>query len=268
MMVPKQASPAGAPNRYVWAFSNIWLIWLAPSCWTMLRRFTIDHNHKNGEELMKSAIWTSSLAVAAAGGWFAATMFAQPATSKEPRFPQLTMDGLNEAQKPLGEQVMKVSSVGLGGPYNPLMRSPVLGQRLFDLFHYLRWETSVPTRLNESAIIIIGRQWRSQVEWYAHAPLAQKAGLSPDIIAELKASKRPSGMAEDEALVYDFLTELTTTQKVSDETYARAKKIFSDQQIVDLTSVAGTYVSLAMMLAMAVDTTPPGKEAPFKPGEK
>ena len=80
---------------------------------------------------------------AAAGGWLAATMFAQPATSKEPRFPQLTMDQLSEAQKPLGEQVMKVSSVGLGGPYNPLMRSPVLGQRLFDLFHYLRWETSV-----------------------------------------------------------------------------------------------------------------------------
>jgi 4-carboxymuconolactone decarboxylase len=195
-------------------------------------------------------------------------MFAQPATSKEPRFPQLTMEQLNEAQKSLGEQVMKISSVGLGGPYNPMMRSPVLGQRLFDLFHYLRWETSVPTKLNEFAIIIIGRQWRSQVEWYAHAPLAQKAGLAPEIIAELKANKRPSGMAEDEATVYDFLTELTTTQKVSDETYARAKKIFSDQQIVDLTSVAGTYVSIAMMLAMAEESTPPGKEAPFKPGEK
>ena len=135
----------------------------------------------------------SSLAVAAAGGWFAATVFAQPATSKEPRFPQLTMDQLNDAQKPLGEQIMKVSSVGLGGPYNPMIRSPVLGQRLFDLFHYLRWETSVPTKLNEFAILIIGRQWRSQVEWYAHAPLAAKAGLSPDIIAELKAdSDRPT----------------------------------------------------------------------------
>ena len=80
---------------------------------------------------MKSAIWMSSLAVAAAGGWFAATMFAGPATGKEPRFPQLTMDQLSDAQKPLGEQIMKVSSVGLGGPYNPMIRSPVLGQRLY-----------------------------------------------------------------------------------------------------------------------------------------
>jgi 4-carboxymuconolactone decarboxylase len=216
------------------------------------------------EETVKSALFLSSMMLAAASGWLAATMFAPPATGKEPRFPQLSMDQLSDAQKPLGEQIMKISSVGIGGPYNPLMRSPVLGQRLFDLFHYLRWETSVPTKLNEFAIIIIGRQWRSQVEWFAHAPLAAKAGLSADIIAQVKDGKRPSGMAEDEAVVYDFVTELTTTQKVSDDTFARAKKIFNDQQIVDLTAVAGNYVMVAMVLAMAEQGLPPGKEPPFK----
>jgi 4-carboxymuconolactone decarboxylase len=215
-----------------------------------------------------TSLWLSSLALAAAGGWLAATMFAQPATSKEPRFPQVTMDQLDEKQKPLGEQIMKVSSVGLGGPYNLLLRSPVLGQRLFDLFYYLRWQTSVPTKLNEFAILVIARQWRSQVEWFAHAPIAAKAGLSPDIIAELKTNKRPSGMAEDEAVVYDFVTELTTTQKVSDETFARARKVFNDQQIVDLASVAGNYVMVAMILAMAEQSVPPDKEEPFKVGEK
>ena len=190
------------------------------------------------------------------------------AAGKAPRFPQLTLDQLDDKQKPLGDQIMKVSSVGIGGPYNSLLRSPVLGQRLFDLFHYLRWETSVPTRLNEFAILIVGRQWRSQIEWFAHAPIAAKAGLSPDIIAELKAGKRPSKMAEDEAVVYDFATELTTTQKVSDEIYARVKKVFNDQQIVDLTAVAGNYVMVAMLLAMSEQPVPPGKEPPFKVGEK
>ena len=194
-------------------------------------------------------------------------MSAQPAAGKTPRFPQLTMEHLDEVQRPLGEAIMKISSTGIGGPYNPMLRSPVLGQRLFDLFHYLRWETSVPTKLNEFAILIIGRQWRSQVEWFAHMPIATKAGLSPDIIAELKTNKRPSGMAEDEALVYDFVTELTTDRRVSDQTFARAKQLFNDQQIVDLTAVAGNYVMVAMMLAMAEQTVPPGKEEPFKPGE-
>ena len=215
-----------------------------------------------------ASVWLSSLTLAAAGGWFAATVFAGPATSKEPRFPQLTMDQLNDRQKPLGEAIMKISSVGIGGPYNPMIRSPMFGQRIFDLLYYLRWQTSVPTKLNEFAILIIGRQWRSQVEWFAHAPLAAKAGLSTEVIAELKAGNRPTKMAEDEAVVYDFVTELTTTKKVSDETYARAKKIFSDQQIVDLTAVSGTYGTVAMLLAMAEETVPPGKEEPFKVGEK
>src|SRR6201986_335909 len=146
-----------------------------------------------------ATVWLSSLTLAAAGGWLAATMFSAPATSKEPRFPQLTMDQLTDQQKPLGEAIMKVSSVGLGGPYNPLLRSPVLGQRIFDLLHYLRGETSVPLKLNEFEILIIGRQWRSQVEWFAHAPLAVKAGLSPDIVAELKANRRPANMPPEEA---------------------------------------------------------------------
>ena len=81
------------------------------------------------------------------------------------------------AQKPFGEQIVKISSIGIGGPYNSMLRSPVLGQRLFDLFHYLRWETSVPMRLNEFAILIIGRQWRSQVEWFAHAPIAAEGRI-------------------------------------------------------------------------------------------
>ena len=111
--------------------------------------------------------------------------------SKEPRFAQLTMEELNDEQKPLGEQIIKVSLVGLGGPYNPMLRSPVFGQKMFDLLYYLRWQTSVPLKLNEFAILIIGRRWRSQVEWFAHAPLAIKAGLSPEIVAELKTNRRP-----------------------------------------------------------------------------
>jgi len=199
--------------------------------------------------------------------WAAATNLSVSQTARIKRFPQLTVEQLTAAQRPLGEQIMKVSSVGLGGPYNPLLRSPVLGQRMFDLLHYLRWETSVPLRLNEFAILIIGRQWRSQVEWAAHAPLAQKAGLSPAIIADLKANKRPSGMQPDEAAVYDFVTGLTAKHEVSDEIYSRAKQHLSDQQIVDLTALSGTYITVAMVLAMAEETVPPGRTEPFAPGE-
>ncbi len=216
---------------------------------------------------MRRNVLISLVTLTAAAGWLVGINMGPYAMSKEPRFPQLTMEQLSDAQKPLAEEIMKVSSVGLGGPYNPLLRSPVLGKRIFDLFHYLRWETSVPQRLNEFAILIIGRQWRSQVEWSAHAPLALKAGLAPQIVADLKANKRPTNMPPEEAAVYDFVTELTTRHEVSDETFDRTKRLLGEQQVVDLTAVAGGYVSIAMILAMSEMTVPPGREEPFKPGE-
>ena len=186
---------------------------------------------------------------------------------KQPRFAQLALEDLHIFQRPLGEQIMKVSSIGLQGPYNPMLRSPVLGQRMYDLLFYLRWNTTLPLHLNEFAILIVGRHWRSQVEWFAHAPIAERAGLSPYIIADLKARKRPENMQADEAAVYDFVTELLTTHQVSDATFARARGIFSEQQLVDLTAVSGTYVTVAMLLAMAEQKVPAGKEPPFKDGE-
>jgi 4-carboxymuconolactone decarboxylase len=92
--------------------------------------------------------------------------------------------------------------------------------------------------------------------------LAIKAGLSPDIVAELKTNKRPSNMPPEESVVYDFVTELTTTHVVSDETFNRAKQLLGEQQVVDLTAVAGTYVTAAMILAMSEESVPPGKELP------
>ncbi len=217
--------------------------------------------------MLKPAFYAGSLALAACLGWSAATFAPSPVRAKEPRFPQLTLEQLNDQQRPLGEKIMKISSVGLAGPYNPLLRSPELANRMYDLLDYLRWHSSVPTKLNEFAILIQGRQWRSQVEWFAHAPIARKAGLSDGIIADLKANRRPEGMSPDEAAVYDFCMELTQKHAVSDETFDRLKSFLNEKQIVDLSAVSGTYVTVAMILAMAEEGVPPGKELPFKPGE-
>jgi hypothetical protein len=64
----------------------------------------------------------------------------------------------------------------------------------------------------------------ARMEWYAHAPLAKKAGNSDSIIADLKANRRPGGMSPEEEVVYDFITELSSKHAVSDELFERAKK--------------------------------------------
>jgi 4-carboxymuconolactone decarboxylase len=188
--------------------------------------------------------------------------FAQTAPAPK-RFPQLTLEQLDPQARALGEEIMRISSVGLGGPYNPMLRSPVMADRLKRLLDYLRFNTSLPTRLNEFAILIQGRLWTSQVEWYAHYPLALKAGLPASVADDLKANIRPRNMQPDEAVVYDVCMELSTKHEISDELFYKAKSILGEQQLVDLVAVSGTYVLVAMLLSVAEESVPPGKALPF-----
>jgi 4-carboxymuconolactone decarboxylase len=194
----------------------------------------------------------------------AAPVSAQP-EAKPKRFPQLTLDQLDDQQRPLGEEIVKISSVGLGGPYNPMLRSPVMADRLFRLLDYLRFKTSVPRRLNELAILIQARLLTSQVEWYAHYPLAIKAGLAEAVAADLKLGKRPATMKPDEAIVYDFCMELSTKHAVSDATFKKAKDMLGEQQVVDLIVLSGTYVTVAMLLSAAEEGVPAGNAPPLAP---
>lgn len=180
------------------------------------------------------------------------------------RFPQVTLERLNEQQRPVADEILKVSSVGLTGPYNLLLRSPVLADRMFRLLDYLRFNSSVPRRLNEFAILIQSRLWTSQLEWVAHYPLAIKAGLSEAVAADVKADRRPGSMQPDEALVYDLFMELAKTHAVSDATFARARELFTEQQVVDLVAVGGTYITVAMLLATGNEPAP-GGQTPLQP---
>ncbi len=164
------------------------------------------------------------------------------------RFPKLNPETLNEPQRRAAAEILKQSISGLGGPWNVMLRSPEMAHRLTNLLDYLRFKTSLPPRLNEFAILITARHWSSQFEWWAHHRLASKAGLSGAVMVDLARGKRPEAMQPDEAIVYDFCTELHRTHFVSDDTFRKAKEMLGEQQVVDLVAVSGTYTVISMLL--------------------
>ncbi len=188
---------------------------------------------------------------------------AQTPETKPKRFPQLTMENVPPQSQALAKEIFAISSVGLAGPYNVMLRSPVFADRMKRLLDYLRFETSLPKRLNEFAILIQGRLWTSQVEWYAHYPLALKAGLRQSIADDLKANVRPRDMAVDEALVYDVCMAMSKEHAISDNLFYRAKAVLGEQQLVDLIAVTGTYVTVAMLLSLGEESSPADKPLPF-----
>jgi 4-carboxymuconolactone decarboxylase len=181
-------------------------------------------------------------------------------SAQEKRFPQLRVEELTADQHKVADEVLKVSSLGIQGPYNVMLRSPVMAQRMVALLDYLRFNTSVPRKLNEFAILIQARLWTSQVEWKAHYPLALKAGLADAVALDLQAGRRPTAMQPDEVAVYDLCMELSTQHAISDKTFAAAKTYLNDQQVVDLVTLSGTYVTVAMLLATGEEPTPDGSK--------
>lgn len=184
-------------------------------------------------------------------------------TTQEKRFPQLTIDTVAPQSRVVAQEILDISSIGLGGPYNVMLRSPEFAARMKHLLDYLRFGSSLPTRLNEFAILIQARLWTSQVEWFAHYPIALKAGLPAAVADDLKANIRPRNMQPDEEAVYDVCMTLTKQYEISDALFTHAKTVLGEQQLVDLVAVSGTYVTIAMLLSLGNEPSPADKPLPF-----
>ena len=153
----------------------------------------------------------------------------------------------------------------LGGPFNIWLRSPGIGNLVQSLGEEIRFRSSLPSKLNELAIIITARQWTSQYEWFAHHRLALEAGLDPAIGQDIAHGRRPAKMDADERIVYDFSRELHETHGVSDATYQAALDRFGERGVVDLISVNGYYVLVSMCLNVDRTPLPEGEKLPLPP---
>jgi 4-carboxymuconolactone decarboxylase len=206
---------------------------------------------------------TFRAAIALGGAILLVTGFSARAQDGGPRFPQPRMEELSPEQQAVAAEVLKQSSAGLGGPYGMLIKSPELLKRYLMMTEYLRQKTSLPHRLNEMAILLEARIWNAQYEWWAHEPLARKAGLSDSIIADIRDGKRPSAMQPDEAVVYELVTELLNKRQLPDDTFGRAKQTLGEQQTIDLIAVTGFYVMVSAVVIGGRIAIPNGEPAPM-----
>jgi len=180
------------------------------------------------------------------------------------RMAEIPLDKMTPAQRTVADAIMSGPRQKMSGPFNAWLRSPELADRLQKVGAYVRFNTSLDKRLNEMAIIMSAQYWGSQYEWYAHAPLAIKAGLDPDVVAALGAGNQPERMKDDEAIVWEFTTQLRRDHGVNDAIYAKAVEKFGENGVMDLVAVNGYYDVVSMTLNVAHVSPPANAELPFK----
>ena len=167
------------------------------------------------------------------------------------RLPVLTEDKLDDAQRTLLESMRsgpRGGRVRLSGPFGVYMHAPQYGELTQQLGAFVRFNTSVEARLSEFAIICIARIWRAQYEWHAHAPIAEKAGVSPQTIRDIKAGRTPTKAAKDERAIWDFVQDLHKRRRVSEHNYKRVHAVLGDKGMVELVGILGYYTAVSMVL--------------------
>ena len=164
------------------------------------------------------------------------------------RLPPIPPEQYDEAQKRAAQAFEAARKAPVFGPFEALLYSPELMSPASAMGEYLRYHSGIGTTLSELVILVTAREWTQDYEWHVHAPIAAKAGIRPAIIDAIRDGRRPEGMSDDEALVYDFSLELHRNKGVSDASWARAEQRFGRPALVDLVGINGYYAFLAMQL--------------------
>lgn len=180
-----------------------------------------------------------------------------------PRVDDLDLEALSDEQRRVHDAIVSGPRGKVQGPLRVWLQSAAFADRAQALGAYCRFGTTLPPRLTELAILVTGACWRARYEWYAHAPLALKAGLDPDAVEAIRTGRTPQWTREEDAAVYAFAHELTWTRQVSEPIYARARRILGLPALVELVGVLGYYTLISMTINAFEVPLPAGVGDPF-----
>ena len=183
-----------------------------------------------------------------------------------PRVPVLTEEELSPEQRALLASIRsgpRGTATTIRGPFAVFLHAPAFGELAQRLGGHCRYKTAVPPRLSEFAILVTAQLWRAQFEWFAHVPLAERAGVKNETINELHRGVVPKSAAKDERAIYDFVTELYESKRVSDKNFARVQKLLGMTGTIELVGILGYYALISMILNVFRMSPPAGEPLPF-----
>ncbi|WAB95974.1 carboxymuconolactone decarboxylase family protein [Pseudomonas putida] len=164
------------------------------------------------------------------------------------RIPLFDARTMSEAQAEVYEAVVRGPRGRLVGPLRAAMHNPVLADRWQRLGEVLRYDTVLPKRLSELAILVTARRWNGQLEWHIHADDAAKAGLQSTVIEAIAAGEAPVFEDPESWDIYTFTRQMQLHGDVQEDVYERIHQRWGTVGVVELSSVIGYYTLVAMTL--------------------
>jgi 4-carboxymuconolactone decarboxylase len=179
------------------------------------------------------------------------------------RLPPLQLEEMTHEQREVYDEFLAAHKGRVAITHLTWLRSPDLARHIARFGPYIRHQC-LDYRKRELAILIAGRASRSPVEWYLHLPFAKDAGIEDDIITALAEKQRPIFTRPEDAVLYDFVSELLREDhSVDDATYHAAMQVLGEAQVVELVAITGYYVMMAMLIGAFRFELPEGVKPAF-----
>ncbi len=176
------------------------------------------------------------------------------------RLPALTPDHLDPAQRELYESItegprgqgtqhfaLTRQDRSLTGPFNAFLLSPAVGSALDSLGAALRYETSLPARTREIAILMVAAHWDSAFERQAHEAVGRAVGLT-DAELELIGEGAASAYDDEVEQASARLVASMLAGDVDDSTWNECAEPVGAQGVLELSTLVGYYSTLALQL--------------------
>ena len=164
------------------------------------------------------------------------------------RLPQLDTNSLTPEQQTIYDDIMSGPRGRFGGPFPALLHAPQIADQIQALGAALRFNTRIADKLREIAILVIAKEWHTQVEWDCHVVIALKVGVSEQTINNILEDIPPGEPQSSERQVYEFSRELIANKQLSAQSYNKAVDLLGIDGTVELVSILGYYTLLAMVL--------------------
>jgi len=183
-----------------------------------------------------------------------------------PRLPELNPSEMTAEQKHVQDIIASGPRGQVRGPLAIWLRRPELAVRAQALGEYCRYNSSLPKRLSELAILVTARHWGAEFEWLAHQKHALDAGLSGDLIEAIRIGQVPVFADPQEQAVYDIATVLYRDRRLTDGLYASGLTALGEDSLIDLIGVLGYYALISMTINAFDVMPPPGTPLAFSDG--
>jgi 4-carboxymuconolactone decarboxylase len=194
-----------------------------------------------------------------------------PDPSAAPRLAPIPLEGLDDDQRAVlkivaeGRRAAESSTLhdeqgGLVGPFNSFLYRPLVGRHLAELGELVRFDTLLPRRLVEVAVLTVAAHWRSNFEWWAHARYARRFEVADEVIEAIGRGEQPVFERDDESVVHRFSRQLLDDGRADDEAYAAALQLLGDPGVVELVDLVGYYCVISLILNAFRVPVPRGEE--------